>query len=60
MSILAKINELLAGKKTYLVAAVLALGVFAQYSGWITKEQHDTLISILFPAGLLTLRAAIK
>ena len=48
------------GKKTLLIAAVMGLAVFAEQAGWITKEQHDALLAVLLPAGLATLRMAIK
>lgn len=52
--------DFLNGKKTYLVAAGLALAVFAFNVGWIDKATHDTIVGILTAAGLASLRAGIK
>ena len=52
--------DFLKGKKTYLVAAALALAVFALNVGWIDKGTHDNIIGLLTAAGLATLRAGIK
>ena len=50
----------LKGKKTYLVAGVGALIVFAQAMGWITEDMANTIYALLGAAGLATLRSAVK
>ena len=59
MNLLQELNKVLAGRKTYLVAAILALGVFAVNVGWIDQHTYDTLYGILVAAGLATLRAGV-
>ena len=49
----------LSGKKTYLIAAFIALSVFAHVIGWIDKETLDNAYVLLTGAGLAALRAGI-
>ena len=53
-----KIEELLAGKKTYLGAGLLALAVFALNIGWIDQHTYDTAQGALVAWGFAALRAA--
>jgi len=55
-----KILSFLAGKKTYIIAAIMAVLVFAKYAGFIDQSTYDQLVALLTGAGLATLRAAIK
>ena len=54
-----KIWGLFSGRKTYLVAALLALGVFAVNVGWVDQKTYDSLFGILVASGLATLRAGV-
>ena len=47
------------GKKTYIVAGVMAFAAFAYSVGWITKEQLEMVEAFLVAAGLTTIRQAI-
>ena len=49
----------LPGYKTYVLAGVAAVGAFMQAMGWISREHWETLVDILTPLALITLRAAI-
>ena len=55
-----KLLSLLTGKKTYVIAALMALTVFALNVGWIDKGTHDNIVGILTAAGLATLRAGVS
>lgn len=55
-----KIWGLFSGRKTYIIAAGLALAIFALNVGWIDKETHDTIVGLLTAGGLATLRAGIE
>ena len=59
MNLLTELSKVFKGRRTYLVAALLALGVFAVNVGWIDQKTHDTLFGILAAAGLATLRAGV-
>lgn len=52
--------EWLKGKKTYLVAAAVAVLSVLHTSGTIDTELYNTLVGILSGLGLATLRAAVK
>ena len=47
------------GKKTYIIAALIALAVFAKQLGWIDQQTLDALYGILGAGGLAALRAGI-
>jgi hypothetical protein len=49
----------LAGKKTYITAALLALASFAQAMGWLSKEQYEIVLGLLGSLGLAALRAGV-
>jgi hypothetical protein len=49
----------LAGKKTYITAAVLALASFAVAMGWLTNDQYQILIGLLGSFGLAALRSGV-
>lgn len=52
--------EFLTGKKTYIVALLIALATMAQYMGWITNEAYTAILGLLGASGLATTRMAIK
>lgn len=51
---------MLAGKKTYIMAAVMALGVFARALGWLEQEQFEVLLGLTGSMGLAALRAGVS
>jgi hypothetical protein len=51
---------MLAGKKTYLSAALLGLATFAQALGWISQEQSQVILGLAGSLGLAALRAGIS
>jgi hypothetical protein len=57
---MSKILEVLSGKKTYIVAAVIALATYAELVGWIDQKTFEALIGFLGAIGLYTVREAIK
>lgn len=54
-----KILDMLKGKKTYIVAFILAVAVFLNQVGMIDQEAFDLIGKILMPVGLATLRAGV-
>lgn len=48
------------GKKTYIMAAVLALASFATAMGWLTKDQYEVIAGLLGSMGLAALRAGVS
>ena len=57
---LKKLYEELEGKKTYLVAAVIAGATFAKLVGWITEEEYQGFVGFLGAIGLYTIRSAVR
>jgi hypothetical protein len=51
---------MLAGKKTYITAAVLALATFARSAGWIEQTQYDLIMGLAGALGLAALRAGVS
>jgi hypothetical protein len=51
---------MLAGKKTYISAAVLALATFARSAGWIEQTQYDLILGLTGAMGLAALRAGVS
>jgi len=51
---------MLTGKKTYIMAAVMALGVFARGLGWLDQEQFEVLLGLTGSMGLAALRAGVS
>jgi hypothetical protein len=51
---------MLAGKKTYITAAVLALATFARSAGWIEQTQYDLILGLAGAMGLAALRAGVS
>jgi hypothetical protein len=51
---------MLAGKKTYITAAVLALATFARSVGWIEQTQYDLILGLTGAMGLAALRAGVS
>ncbi len=50
---------MLSGKKTYIVAAVLALATFAKSAGIIDDQVFSALQGLLAASGLAALRAGV-
>jgi hypothetical protein len=50
---------MLAGKKTYISAALLALASFARGLGWVSPEQYELILGLLASLGLAALRAGV-
>jgi len=50
---------MLAGKKTYIIAALLGLATFAWSAGWIDKSQYDLIQGLVGATGLAALRAGV-
>jgi len=50
---------MLAGKKTYISAALLALATFARGVGWIDQSQYDLILGLAGAMGLAALRAGV-
>lgn len=51
---------MLKGKKTYIVAALAAVVVFLQHSGYITEDAASNILLLLGAAGAATLSAKIN
>lgn len=51
--------DMLKGKKTYIVAILVALVVLASQLGYINAEMADMLYGLLGATGLATLRAGV-
>ena len=52
--------ETIDGKKTYIVAGVVAALTFAKMVGWITGSELESLLGIFGAMGLITLRDAVR
>lgn len=50
---------MLTGKKTYITAAVMALGAFARGMGWLEPDQFELLMGLAGSLGLAALRAGV-
>lgn len=55
-----KVLDFLAGKKTYLVAFVMAVVNFAVAVGWMSPENLEQINVILVALGLGALRAGVS
>jgi hypothetical protein len=53
-------EKMLNGKKTYIVAAVMALGAFARAMGWLDQSQFELLLSLGGSMGLAALRSGVS
>jgi len=51
---------MLTGKKTYIIAAIMALGAFARGMGWLDQNQFELLLSLGGSMGLAALRAGVS
>ena len=51
---------MLNGKKTYIMAGIMALGAFARGMGWLEQNQFELLVSLAGSMGLAALRAGIS
>ena len=52
--------NLLKGKGTYLVAIVLFVVGGARALGYVDEGTYNTVVAVLLPTGLFTLRRAVK
>ena len=59
MYLFGSINNVLKGRRTYLVAGLLALATFALSVGWIDQSTYNLVQGVLIPAGLASLRAGV-
>ncbi len=50
---------MLAGKKTYLSALILALAAFVRAMGWVSQEQYEIILGLASASGLAALRAGV-
>ncbi len=55
-----EVLAMLSGKKTYIVAAIMALGAFARALGWMDQNQFELLLSLGGSLGLAALRAGVS
>ena len=55
-----KLVDYLNGKKTYIVAGIVAAIVFAQVVGWVNPDQVEIIYGVLAAIGLYAVRDAIK
>jgi hypothetical protein len=51
---------MLNGKKTYIMAALMAIGAFARGMGWLDQNQFELLLSVSGSMGLAALRAGVS
>lgn len=50
---------MLQGKRTYIIALVLALATFARTMGWLDPQQYELVLGLAGSMGLAALRAAV-
>lgn len=50
---------MLTGKKTYITAALMALGAIARGMEWLTPDQFELLMGLAGSLGLAALRAGV-
>jgi hypothetical protein len=51
---------MLAGKKTYIMATLMALAVFARGLGWLEQEHFEILMGLAGSMGLAALRSGVS
>jgi hypothetical protein len=51
---------MLAGKKTYIMAVLMALGAFARGLGWLEQEQFEIIMGLAGSMGLAALRSGVS
>jgi hypothetical protein len=51
---------MLSGKKTYIMAALMAVGAFARGMGWLDQSQFEMLLSVAGSMGLAALRSGVS
>lgn len=54
-----QIIDMLKGKKTYIIAALIGAVAAAKYLGYLDAETADILLVLLTGGGLATIRAGI-
>jgi hypothetical protein len=52
-------RAMLAGKKTYILALIMAVGAFARGMGWLDPDQFELLMGLAGSMGLAALRAGV-
>jgi len=57
---LSNMKDFLRGKKTYIIAACVAVIAAAQYLGFVPADVAATLYGLLGAGGLATLRAGVS
>lgn len=55
-----KLIDYLSGKKTYIVAGIVAAIAFAKAMDWVTPEQLEVILIVLSALGLGVVRNAIS
>lgn len=55
-----KLMAFLKGKKSYLVAAAVAVATFAHHAGLIDTQTYQLIVGLLGAGAVATLRAGIK
>lgn len=55
-----KLSEFLSGKKTYIIAGLLAVITFAKVMGWLSNEQTEVIYGFLAALGIYSVRSAIS
>lgn len=50
----------LSGKRTYFIAAGIAVATAAKYLGYITDTQYEAIVGFLGAGSLATMRMALK
>lgn len=53
-------NELMPGKKTYLIGAIIGLVSCAYALGYIDQQVYMALLGVLNGGGLITLRSGVQ
>lgn len=60
MNQLKKVQELLRGKKTYLIAFAIGAVVVLNHLGYLPQETAEVILGLLGAGGLVTLRSGLK
>jgi hypothetical protein len=60
VSFIKELLQQLEGKKSYILAGVIAIATFAKLVGWISDSEFQTLIGFLGAGSIVTIRSAIS
>lgn len=55
-----KIVKFFDGKKTFIVAVIVAVATFAKIIEWISVAQYEAILGFLVAIGVYTVRSAIR